>query len=145
MFKNYISNICCRNQATKDRLIERYNGAKEKFYPDIPNPPIPHTLPLENYTGTYYNPGYRNVTIFEKDGALHINRQDATLKVKLDLEHVSGDYFMAYIDSTLAPGLVFKEAVPAEFVVGSNGVSKSFGIATQPEMAEVARIHFTRI
>ena len=76
---------------------------------------------------------------------MHINRQDATLKVKLDLEHVSGDYFMAYIDSTLAPGLVFKEATPAEFVVGGDGVSKSFGIAPQPEMAEVARIHFTRI
>jgi hypothetical protein len=67
------------------------------------------------------------------------------LKVKLDLEHVSGDYFMAYIDSTLAPGLAFQEAAPAEFVVGSDGVSKSFGIAAQPEMRIGARIQFTRI
>jgi hypothetical protein len=126
-------------------LIERNKNAKNQYYSDIPNPPIPHTLPLANYTGTYYNPGYRNVTIFEKDGALHIDRQDVTLKVKLDLEHVSGDYFMAYIDSTLAPGLVFQEAAPAGFVVGSDGVSKSFGIATQPEMRIGARIQFTRI
>jgi hypothetical protein len=67
------------------------------------------------------------------------------LKIKLDLRHVSGDYFMAYLDSTLAPGLVFKEAAPAEFVVSSDGVSKSFGIAAEPGMGPEARIQFARI
>jgi hypothetical protein len=65
---------------------------------------------------------------------LHINRQDAVWKVWLDIEHITGDYFIAYLDSTTAPGLVFREAAPAEFKVGSDGVSRLFGIIVEPAM-----------
>ena len=118
------------------RKIERYQQAAGQFYPweRRPNPPLAPTLPLKNYTGTYRHPAYNNVTIFLEDGDLHINRQDAAWKVRVDFDHITGDYFMAYIDSTTAPGLVFREAVPAEFKVGSDGVSKSFGIIAEPEM-----------
>jgi hypothetical protein len=80
-----------------------------------------------------------------KDGKLRADRADATWKLHLDLEYVSGDYFMAYIDSTTAPGLIFREAVAAEFVIGSDGVAKKFGLAAEPEMGSEGRIWFDRI
>ncbi len=52
---------------------------------------------------------------------------------------------MAYIDSTTAPGLIFREAVAAEFVIGSDGVAKKFGLAAEPEMGSEGRIWFDRI
>jgi hypothetical protein len=100
---------------------------------------------LRSYTGTYFNPGYNNITIVLKDDALYANRQDATLKLEANFEHISGDYFMAYADSTEAPGLMFKEAAPAEFKVTSDGISKYFGLAAEPEMGKDGRIWFERI
>jgi hypothetical protein len=67
------------------------------------------------------------------------------LKIEANFEHISGDYFMAYADSTVAPGLIFKEAAPAEFKVASDGISKYFGLAAEPEMGKGGRIWFERI
>jgi hypothetical protein len=52
---------------------------------------------------------------------------------------------MAYMDSTTAPGLIFKEATPAEFKVGADGISQVFGINAEPEMGPKGRISFQRI
>jgi len=52
------------------------------YYPDLPNPRLAPTLPLLNYTGTYYNPGYQNITIFLKDGILAANRTDAAVSAR---------------------------------------------------------------
>jgi hypothetical protein len=124
---------------------ERYRNASKTFYPSVPDPPIPASLPLENYAGTYHNPGYHNMTVSLKDDGLFVNRSDQTWKVEVDLKHVSGDHFMAYVDSLTAPGLVFKEAVPAEFKVGGDGISNSFGILAEIEMGPDSRIWFDRI
>ncbi len=80
-----------------------------------------------------------------KDGKLRADRDDVTWKLHLDFEYVSGDYFIAYVDSSTAPGLIFREAVAAEFVIGSNGVAKKFGLAAEPEMGLEGRIWFDRI
>jgi hypothetical protein len=66
-------------------------------------------------------------------------------KIALELEHVSGDYFMANVDSTTAPGLVFKTATAAEFHIGANGIPKTFGLAAEREMGVSGRIFFERI
>jgi hypothetical protein len=127
------------------KSVEEYENSWKEAYPNIPDPPLPATLPLQNYTGTYFNPGYNNITMELKNGALYANRQDATLKLELTLEHISGDYFMAYADSTEAPGMPFKLAAPAEFKVGSDGISKTFGLAVEPEMGPSGRIWFERV
>lgn len=132
------------DKALKQRADE-YDNATQIFYPNIPYPPLPATLPLANYTGTYFHPAYRNLTIYVKDDILHADRLDASWQIAVDFKHVSGDYFMAFADSVNAPGFIFKGALPAEFKVGSDGVSKSFGIALEGEMGLDARIWFERI
>ena len=85
------------------------------------------------------------MTIVLRDDHLFINRSDASWKMCIDLEHVSGDRFMAYIDSSTAPGIIFKQAVPAEFIVGADGASSSFGVLAEKEMGPNSRIWFNRL
>jgi hypothetical protein len=106
---------------------------------------LPTSLPLKNYTGTYFNPAYNNITMELKNGGLYANRQDATLKTEFILEHISGDYFMAYADSTEAPGFPFKVAAAAEFKVSPDGTSKTLGLAAEPAMGPNGRIWFERV
>ncbi|KAH9208370.1 putative penicillin-binding protein [Leptodontidium sp. 2 PMI_412] len=123
-----------------------YSNSIKTFYPKLPSPTLPPTLPLSNYSGTYFHSAYRNFTIYEKeDGVLHADRQDVSWKLAVDFEHVSGDYFMALVDSTVAPGFVFKQAAAAEFRVGSDGVARSLGMAVEPEMGVEGRVWFERV
>lgn len=52
-----------------------------EFYPDLPTPRLPLTLPLSKYTGTYFHPAYQNITIFLKDGALLAHRTKQTVSI----------------------------------------------------------------
>ncbi|TAQ87178.1 hypothetical protein B7494_g4491 [Chlorociboria aeruginascens] len=136
------------NQQNKKKAkeeAEQYKNALQIFYPNIPNPPLPHTVPLSHYEGTYFHPAYHSLTLALKDGRLHIDRDDATWKIVCDLEHVSGEYFMAYIDSSTAPGSVFKHAAPAEFRIASDGTPNAFGVMAEPQMGIEGRIWFDRI
>lgn len=98
-----------------------------------------------NYTGTYHHPAYQNITIDILEGSLFAERTDAAWKVRLDFEHVSGEYFIAYADSISAPSLAFQEGLPAKFAVGSDGISQKFGLAAESEMGLQARIWFDRL
>lgn len=85
------------------------------------------------------------MTVVVKNDVLHIAREDVTWPLAADLQHVSGDYFMAYVDSLTAPGLVFKVALPAEFRIGSDGLPSAFGAAVEERMGKDGRIWFDRV
>lgn len=116
-------------------------------YPNIPSPPLPHRLPLKSYTGVYTHPAYNSITLTldPKSGRLHADRSNVTWQTEIDLEHVSGEYFLAWIDSKTAPRSVFKGAQPAEFVVRKDGVVGTLGIALEPAMKDPGRIWFERV
>lgn len=52
---------------------------------------------------------------------------------------------MAYMDSMDAPGLIFKQALPAEFRIGSDGKPSAVGVGFEPDMGKDGRIWFERI
>jgi hypothetical protein len=58
---------------------------------------------------------------------------------------MTGEHFLARVNSATAPGLVFQEATAAEFVVGAEGTVRRFGIAGESEMGREARIWFDRV
>jgi hypothetical protein len=134
-----------RNKERLQKANDEYENTWKEVYPNIPDPPLPTSIPLQNYTGTYFHPAYNNITLEIKNSVLYANRSDATLKLEFNLEHVSGDYFMAYADSTEAPGTAFKIAAPAEFKVGPEGTSMKFGLAAEPAMGQNGRIWFERV
>lgn len=126
-------------------MHQKYANATQLYYPHIPSPPLPLSLPLDRYAGTYFNAGYKNMTLAVRDGQLHCDRMDGAWQFVLDLEHVTGEHFLARIDSATAPGLVLKEATAVEFVLGADGVVRRFGIAADSEMGREGRIWFDRI
>lgn len=67
-----------------------------------------------------------------------------TWKMKLDLEHVSGEHFIAWVDSLVAPHSIFKTALPAEFRLSKDGAIAEFG-ARMEEMMGDEKIWFKRI
>lgn len=136
--------------------------AKSHFYPNIPAPPLPLSIAPSGYAGTYYHPAYHNMTIQlascssslsqepsggDEDSSplFTIDRSNQTWGMKMNLQHVSGDYFIAYVDSTTAPGtLLFRHALPAQFVIGADGNPARFGARMEETMGEEL-IWFDRI
>ena len=117
----------------------------EKLYPNVPNPPIKHSLALEDYTGTYSHPGYQSLTFELELPPWHI-RGEATPKVlianvtrrtwpfSIELQHVSSEHFVAH--NRRGNGLVITTRAKAEFRIGTDGKVSEVGIVMEEGMPE---------
>ncbi|PKS08616.1 hypothetical protein jhhlp_005003 [Lomentospora prolificans] len=132
---------------------DRYLNARKTLFPDAPNPPLPHALPLEDYQGTYFNPGYRNIKLSLVNPADDFPIADKSKKILqavialeweavLDFEHVSGENFAFYLNLR-ARAPMLQEIGPAEFVIGSNGKVMRLGMQLEPSLEE--KIWFDRL
>lgn len=133
------------------RLKEAYPKFREKLYPDVPSPPLPHALPLRDYEGTYSHPGYQAVTFKvvkpEEDlpvkettkEVLHAVKERSEWGVTFDLEHVSGEHFVCYLStlgrSALAQLVV--EPCEAEFDIGADGRVSALGIQIESSLGKI--------
>ncbi|KAI1165385.1 beta-lactamase family protein [Nemania serpens] len=50
----------------------------------------PQKMPLSAYTGEYWNPGYRGMTVAAKDNKLYIDARDRSMGYSLVFDHVRG-------------------------------------------------------
>lgn len=84
---------------------------------------------MTSYAGTYSHPAYLDMIITcDESGVLTIVRSKSQWKIRIELEHVSGEYFLARMNSTVNPGgFVFKDAWPAEFKIGVSGTPVALG------------------
>lgn len=103
--------------------MKSYDSAVDDLYPQRADPPLPRSLPLVEYTGTYFHPAYQNVTIgLGEDGVqLRAGRHDFVWSMTFDFEHVSGEYWIIYIDMAKSPNLLNGQFAKAEFRTGANG------------------------
>ena len=124
---------------------KQYENAANIFFPSIPNPPIKHALNLSSYTGTYNHPGYGITKFFiNAAGKLQADRKDKTWQHKIELEHVSGEFWLGDMDSLLAPGSAFHRArFPVEFIVDSKGVAVMVGLRLESSMGD-EKLWFSR-
>ncbi|KAK9771568.1 putative Beta-lactamase/transpeptidase-like protein [Seiridium cardinale] len=106
-----------------DNTMKKYDTAVQDLYPNRSDPPLSRALPLKEYTGTYFHPAYRNITIEYSDAAeqLRAVREDFAWKMVFDFVHVSGEYWIIYIDMKESPNLLNGQLGKAEFEIGSNG------------------------
>lgn len=107
------------------------------MYPERADPPLPRALPLEEYAGVYFHPAYQNITLklvdegestgdnwvkgTVKGGKLKAIRDDMVWEMVYELQHVSGEFWVAVIDMYYAPNLINAQLARAEFVVGVRG------------------------
>ena len=122
--------IVPRAIADQKAAFESYKNGRSRLYPETPNPPVPFPLPLDVCTGTYHNPGYESLS-FEllppsnvlpvaaaTKQVLHGNVR-RLIDAVVDLEHVSGRDFVAYLN--MEETSVFVQlAVRATFRGGNN-------------------------
>ncbi|ROV94140.1 hypothetical protein VPNG_09366 [Cytospora leucostoma] len=119
-----------------DKQDAKIDTAVAKYYPHRPAERIPPSLPLEAYTGTYFHPGYLNFTLelaapdsTTRSGiSLTATRADATWPTFNEFEHVTGEYWMMYLQLLTNPRGPFKEYAPAQFRVGADGRVEALGI-----------------
>ena len=133
-------------------LQGKYKGRRGALFPDIPSPPISLTRPLEDYQGTYFHPAYKNITLRVASPSKHLpvaEETDVVLRavwekewpVVIELEHVSGEHFVAWIN-LVVPGPIVREGGPAVFEVGPNGDVSKLGIEMEPALGQM--IWFSR-
>ena len=105
--------------------------AVNELYPKIPEPPIPLTLPITSYTGSYQHKGYGEFVVDLKDGKLEIDAPDRTYPFKLFLTHISGEFFAA---ERMDMGSREKEISKAAFRLNQDGSVDQFGVALIPDL-----------
>ncbi|KAH8821993.1 putative penicillin-binding protein [Xylogone sp. PMI_703] len=112
--------------------------AKSIYFPTLPSPTLPTTLPLASYAGTYYHPGYQNLTIsFDiSSESLQADRSSSTNSEYMNFEHVSGEHFLVRANVSGDLNELFPQIYPVEFRIGANGKVKQVGIRWEPEMGE---------
>ncbi|KAK3945584.1 penicillin-binding protein 4 [Diplogelasinospora grovesii] len=115
-----------------DDLQFKIDHAVEILYPDYKEEnKTQSALKLESYAGTYYHPGYQNLTLtLGEDGkTLRSERSEFTWQNKVELEHVSGEYWVLYSTSLKAPGNMAIDGIAAvEFRIGVDGRVSKVGI-----------------
>ncbi|OJJ44925.1 hypothetical protein ASPZODRAFT_134350 [Penicilliopsis zonata CBS 506.65] len=135
-----------KNLALLERGKHEAATAIARFYPSLPSPPLPTTLPLSLYTGTYLHPGYGSVTLYldetgssEGGGSsviLRADRNQNTWPEILRFQHVSGDFFVAVSEHDGDYGAIYPSVYPAEFRVGAAGKVIALGVGWEKEMGE---------
>ncbi|KAL6875186.1 beta-lactamase/transpeptidase-like protein [Trichoderma novae-zelandiae] len=117
----------------QDKLTWLYENAVDVLYPERPDPVLPSTLNTSELVGTYYDPGYGNITLREEphpdkpgEKILVADRPETTWKYSMHFYHVSGDHWIVYLPAPIYSGTKFTDFQAAEFKVGADG--RAWGI-----------------
>ncbi|KAH6647997.1 beta-lactamase/transpeptidase-like protein [Truncatella angustata] len=115
---------------TLDQGNSLSDKAEDILYPGRPKQAVKPTLPLESYTGTYFSPGWRNMTITLIDentmrnrrpkAQLRVHRPDSSWSFAGELEHVTGEYWILYSSFATLPVQPL-EISPLDFRIGADG------------------------
>jgi hypothetical protein len=131
-------------------VVDKVENKVEYLFPGIVKNPVSPALPLEQYAGTYFHPGYQNITLtLEKTGSerqlgsdgsriLYADHTDFTWQTKLEFRHVSGEYWV--MEATMAkapPSLAVRDIAAAGFKIGVDGRPAQFGIEWQDTLSGV--------
>lgn len=102
---------------------------------------LPLSLPLQQYAGVYVHPAYGSMALEVRDGQLTADFPDRVLKTRLDLEHISGEFFEGklYTPGGGGEGTSFFEV---EFYIGSTGIVQRVGLDLEAPLKE--KIWFER-
>lgn len=121
----------------------RIETAVERLFPNHGS--LPPALPLDKYAGTYYHPAYQNLTLeIPKDNlqsekkTLVAYNPDATWKISMTFEHVSGEYWIMNSKLYHAPTTrVLADYAAVHFQPGVDGLLAKMGIEWRDAASEV--------
>jgi hypothetical protein len=85
-----------RKEVVKGRR-KAFVRARERLYPFLPFKPIPLSLLLERYTGSYSHLGYGVMKFVVEGAGLIVDRIEQEIAMEVKLEHVSGEFWLAFL------------------------------------------------
>jgi len=111
-------------------------NAVDVLFPDRTSDPLPPSLPIDKYVGTYYHPAYQNMTLELGDGTagsqtpvLKADRTAFTWQTMAKFEHVSGEHWIMYSRLAKAPtARVLADLARVEFKIGVDGKVTKMGV-----------------
>jgi len=131
-------------------IEDRIKNAVEHLYPGRSKTPLPPTLPLSHYAGTYYHPGYQNITLTLADSSLLranetggellvADRSDFTWRTINYFKHVSGEHWVMYgRQAKRQAGIgALEDYGAAQFEIGADGKANRFGIEWRDTASQV--------
>ncbi|KAF3761487.1 beta-lactamase/transpeptidase-like protein [Cryphonectria parasitica EP155] len=90
-------------------LVQRaLDTCPDRLYPNVPNPPLPPSLPLADHAGTYSHPAYGDLFVATdcEDASSNTVDEGCSLRLRRDrdaqqlvvgkLQHKSGDFWLTY-------------------------------------------------
>lgn len=132
-------------EASQKVTLDSWRNARDNLLPDVPEPPVQRSLPLESCTERYWNDAFRDIELrleapreymFVKNGTDVVLRADwkrfANSDVKVELEWVSGEQFVAWINFGTWSWSGY--SVPAEFKIDNHGQVRSLGMYLDPDL-----------
>jgi hypothetical protein len=123
-------------------MPETMSEVMKRLYPCLPNPPIPHSLPLQQYAGRYEHPGLGNITVDIEKGYLGANLLDRVTAGVMSFQHASGEFFVAHFFQPKSIGM-YSGYYKAEFNIDSSGIPTAMGLDLEPALGE-EKIWFQR-
>lgn len=119
------------DKLAKEEEEEDKPKTKEDFYPNLPDPILPITSPLEKYAGKYKHAGYGVLPVVLEDGKLKADGSDRTWRFILELEHASGEFF---VGNQVNIETLSEYQMKAQFTITDNGEVGWFGVKFVEEM-----------
>ncbi|KAE8386966.1 beta-lactamase/transpeptidase-like protein [Aspergillus alliaceus] len=127
----FVAKMTKRMNGIAEMNSESINDSKKRLFHSIPAMPIPHSLPLDGYTGAYRHSGYGVITLRVENGHLYSDLSDRVEAMTIQLEHAVGEFFVAKI-STHSLSQCFK----AEFYVDSTATARKVGMELEPALGD---------
>ena len=96
---------------------------------------------MDNYYGAYYNDGYHNITVQEKDESLFIDGSDHSMPFTMPLEQISkNSEFRGYLTEDDS----VEDILRVSFCIESGGKVSAIGIAFEQTLGDKHLIWFNR-
>ena len=117
----------------QSRRMRNTTLAQELFYPLASTAHLPHSLPLDNYAGSYWYLAYKELTVEHRNQTLKVIMRRSSLVYELKIHHITGEFFFCIgypVWNTEDPMYA-----PAEFKVDASGQAIKFGGLFEPSMS----------
>ncbi|CAG8085552.1 unnamed protein product [Penicillium olsonii] len=120
---------------------EKIDVSKQRLFPRLPDPPIPHTLCLARYAGTYQHPAELDIVLRAEPGCLTADLQDRVIPCELSLVHASGEFFIGRLHRE---GLDLLPPFSVEFCLNGEGLVDRAGLLIEPDI-KGEKVWFNRV
>lgn len=140
----------------------RLATCSERIYPDIPQPPIPASVPLANHTGNFRHVAYGDIFVsLDCDDAalsalpsptpdaescrLRLSRgRESQLQLTGNLEHKTGDFWLVFVVLEDVPEIV-QACLRVRFKVDPRGTVTHIAVDMRLEGEDGPLVEFKRL